>query len=307
MKEGIILKEHLGFFAELDPFGILERAYFPDRICVGSVIEDRNGGFDEPAGIMVLKVEENRVVIEWICVRPQVRMRGIGGRLMNLAFKIAAGRGCKEIMAVTAPYEDRDEICPGEKDFLEDYSFSRSEGHFEEYVSDAATLLRSIVPKCSEHEQKKTYALAALLEATEEALIAVSDPDLYRDFMYDGRYCLELSDPDISRILVRGKKIVGGITVQKCEDSLYVTGLAGEYGDCIIPALDAAREAVVKYGKNQIVKLIRYSDSYSGLAKDIFGTDPVVGSFYVADVVNYVKRMMSFEPVESLSNMSAFR
>ena len=63
MKTAIVLEEHLDYFAELDPFGLLKRALFPDRVCLGTVLERKDGWNDVPAALMILHMMEKKVIV----------------------------------------------------------------------------------------------------------------------------------------------------------------------------------------------------------------------------------------------------
>lgn len=127
MKTAILLEEHFDYFAELDPFELLDRALSPDRVCLGTVIEGKDGGYDIPAALMILRMTEEKAIVEWIFVRPELRMHGIGSDLMAHAFKVALAAGYDKLYLSREKSPDWKDICQYEDSFLEEYSFENEE------------------------------------------------------------------------------------------------------------------------------------------------------------------------------------
>ena len=70
-------KEELGLFDWLDPVGMLAGLELPNRFALAAAALPEDWS-DVPAGLFVAGLEEERMVIEWLCVDPERRNKGNG-------------------------------------------------------------------------------------------------------------------------------------------------------------------------------------------------------------------------------------
>ena len=127
MKTSILLDVHYDYFSELDPYGFLEKEDAKDRVCLGTVIEQKDGGDDIPAALMILKMEEQKTIVEWLFVRPEFRYHGLGASLMAHAFKSAEASGMDKLYLKIDKLPGRNRICLYKDDFFKEYSFKEEE------------------------------------------------------------------------------------------------------------------------------------------------------------------------------------
>ena len=304
MKTAIVLEEHLDYFAELDPFGLLKRALFPDRVCLGTVLERKDGGNDVPAALMILHMMEKKVIVEWIFVREELRKRGLGSTLMGYAFKAAVSAGCDRLYLSRDRLPDRDKLCVFEEDFLSDFNFTDEDEHSGEWIFSVEDLLKNPNMAKAAKDYSDTGALKSLDAGQQLKLkkyLIDNDED---NFLYDPAFADEFADPDVSRVLVDEKGIKGTIFVQNSEDDLYVTGLCGkDRKDDMDLCLGATMAASKKYGMDKKVHVIKYNDKDLDLVKDLVKKDPVETSLSSTSVDNYYNALEEFEPIQSFADI----
>ncbi len=150
-------------FDWLDPFGYLDRLELPHYFALAALAdygeadeEDAEEDADTaqveapdasgyrpgelPAGLMVCSVEPARLVIEWLCVEPQMQGRGIGAELLEKACFLALQIGREEVAArfVDAPETGR--ICRAAESYFAECLFEKSEELPGEWDIDARRL-----------------------------------------------------------------------------------------------------------------------------------------------------------------------
>ncbi len=307
MKEAILLKEHQIFFSELDPFNIMERAGFHDRIVIGTVIEDfKKGEHDVPAGLLILKLGEGQVTVEWIFVRAELRKHGIGTRLMRIAFGFAKKQKAEKLFLYSFDSDARKELCPLENDFLEEYSFypgkklcgewkASLEGVIKRTFRDKADLGKDITVPLSRFGRDEMISLRKEAEDLPNA-----------SFLFDPKAAFGLSDQNVSRVIIKEKRVVGIILVQCCDGTLYVTAMAGGDSEiCYGLVRGAANAALAKYGLKMRVRVIKYTDSFTDILKDAM-RDSIDNCIYEADVKTRDEKLESFLPLDSFYGMSSY-
>ena len=114
----IITRTYLELFAALDPFDFLRFGGMPDRVCLGTVIKGEQDEKDDPVGLMICRKTEAGIVVEWLFTDPLFRDQGVGSDLMRRAFEESEKRGFSKLYAYISDDDRREEVCPGEEDFL---------------------------------------------------------------------------------------------------------------------------------------------------------------------------------------------
>ncbi|MCR5402609.1 MAG: GNAT family N-acetyltransferase [Butyrivibrio sp.] len=304
MRTAIIIEEHFDFFADLDPFGYLDRAEFPDRVCIGSVAEGKDGGEDIPAGLMILHIMDEKVIVEWIYVRPEFRMHGIGSELMAYAFKAAQASGFERLYLSRDKVPGREDICLYEDDFLSEYSFENEENFSGEWTQVIKDLLDNPLLGEAATKHKKTKPLSSLddqkLLEFKELIIEKGD----HGFLYEPAYTDEFADRDVSRVIIDGGRITGGILVQYSGDDLYITGIYSEDRmDSIALCHGALMAAKEKYGEEKSVHILKYDDAYLELLTGLLGDECLKESICSASVDDYYEVLYSFEPFDEFYNI----
>ena len=228
MKIAVILSEHLKFFEELDPFGFLERGTFPDRVCIGAVVENEEAECDDPAGLLVLKLQVDYITVEWIYVKEEYRMQGIGGALMEYAFNVSEDVGFDKLRLYLNEMPGRPKYCPYEIEFLNDYCFVPVSELNGEFSTTVKKLLKHPVVGASADKNKKTVAAAELSDSQKQAFRKYVDKKDSTGFLYDKSYVMKFADKNISRVVQGKEGVSGAILVQNNGENLYVTGLSFE-------------------------------------------------------------------------------
>ena len=78
MKICKLKKEDRNYFLNMDPLMMLRRADFPNRFVLGAFRMDESTGTDIPAGLLIGCMEEERLIVEWLCVAAEQRLNGVG-------------------------------------------------------------------------------------------------------------------------------------------------------------------------------------------------------------------------------------
>ena len=107
MKTVRINEKIAGAFSGLDPFETLDRLPVKGSFVLGTVSEEDE--FDEPVGLLVGVIEDERLVIHWLFVDPDYRGEGIGSELLMLAFEEADRRGLSHVVARISDEYDMDD------------------------------------------------------------------------------------------------------------------------------------------------------------------------------------------------------
>ncbi len=95
-------------FRGLDPFETLDMLAMRGCFALGTVT-DFDEGVNEPAALLVAMIEDDRLVIHWLFVRPEYREMGMGSYLMLLAFEEADRRNLSQVVARISDEYDRDD------------------------------------------------------------------------------------------------------------------------------------------------------------------------------------------------------
>ena len=296
MKTAIILKEHLANFAELDPFGFLERADFPDRVCIGTVMEKKDGGDDIPAALMVLHIMEDKVIVEWLYVRDEMRKKGIGSELMAQAYKVALSSGYDRLYLSRSKNPNRNQLCLYEDDFLAEYNFEDEKPLPGEWTCSISDLIDN--PRMSKiaENYKDTVSLKNLDEEKKQALEEFLSGKDSEDFLFESSFALDLSDEEVSRVLIEDGIIKGAIFVQNVSDELYVTGLCGnEKKDNLDLCFGATMSASKKYGMDMPVHVLKYNDKNLDLVKELIKGQPLRTSICSSSVEDYYEAVDELE------------
>ena len=121
MKLVRIEKKDSDYFAELDPFGCLEKEVPFPVFVLGAVEEDKEG--DTPAGLIICYPDKSVIVVRWIYVLPGYRKQGVSDLLLNAVFEIAENEGKRYVGALIIKEYGRELVCPDEEVFFKMQGF----------------------------------------------------------------------------------------------------------------------------------------------------------------------------------------
>ena len=307
MKEGVILKEHRIFFEMLDPLGFMDRAEFPDRVVIGTVVEDKKGGHDVPAGLLVLRITEKNVTIEWLFVLPELRHHGIGSRLMRLAFDVAQNAGHDRIEAYTCDRTGRRTLCPFQDEFFDEYSFVKSTELGGEWQESLEGIISAAFVRKGDPDKDSSIALGLI---DREMLPELSSKAILLPgacFSYDLEKCFELADSKVSRVIRSDDELEGVILAQEASNKLYITGMAAkDKRTCDMLVRGFANAAIQKkYRPKTRVCVLKYSENYADILSE-YMTVKYDNYIYDAGISERAQVLDRFKPLESLSNISSF-
>ena len=295
MKIAVLVPEHRNLFADMDPFFFLERGDFPNRICVGAVEEKAGKEADDPAGLMILKLGETTVTLEWIFVKGEYRMKGIGTALMEYAFSFAQDMGAAHLALYLSQNRERTLLCPYESEFLNEYSFIPVSVLSGEWSTDIGSLIKHPAIGVGADKNKATVPVSELKGRRFDALKEYVSGQPATDFLYNREFIVDLSDKDVSRVVLSNVGISGAIFVQESGQSLYVTGLCSSARlDELALLHGALLSAKKKYGADKRIVVLECGEKYKGMLKGLFAGEPVRSCFYEATVKDYMNNLDSF-------------
>ncbi|MBR4528933.1 MAG: hypothetical protein IKO80_01515 [Lachnospiraceae bacterium] len=87
MKITRLWQDEAKYFAHLDPYGFMDRAWLPGGFAYAATVN--TGEEDEPLGLLVGSRDKELVTAEWICVDPEKRFCGVGEELLVRLFETA--------------------------------------------------------------------------------------------------------------------------------------------------------------------------------------------------------------------------
>ena len=306
MKITELRKEHRDFFADMDPLMFLERTEFPDRVClvafIGEEDDEKAKGKDIPAGLLIYRKAKECLMIEWVCVRAQYRYDGVGSELVDKVFGIAQEKGMDTVEIYLNGEYGREEICPGEEDYIDDFLFGGEKKLFGEWLIETRNLLKSAV--CSETDPKEFQCRClkdiAPSQLNSDLKTLVSKEEF--NALYDmSEYGFGPIDRETGFISYMGNKPSGAILTVMSGETLYVTGfIASRKSEASMLARYAIKAAGKKYGGSQEVRIIKYTEDYTDIieavAAGLKGVKPVRNTVYSADVKKHIETVAAFVP-----------
>ena len=298
MKITGIKKEHLDLFADMDPLEYLERADFPDRICLGAFLEDEETGTDDPAGLMILRKSEDSLTVEWICVRAKYRYRGVGSSLMDHAYEMADDMGFKKLQIYLNSDYGRDEICPGEEDFVEEFNIEDSEELYGEWIAETRDLSKLDFMESEDVPEMSCHSLIEMDARRVKEFLGKQNENEDSAFLYNPKNAgARILDDDTSMFLVRDGKISGAVLSQMCGETLFVVGfLANSKSEAKMLLKHFVKSVGRKYGARQEIRVIKYTDLYNEISKDILHIGKIENRMYISDVEKHFVAKERFVP-----------
>ena len=273
MKIGWLKKNQRHFFVDMDPFLMLERLDIPGYFALAASKTDAAGAQELPAGLLLAVMKADRLVIEWIYVRKEFRMRGIGDGLMQAAFTVARQNGIRQVSAYVNEEWGRELVCPNEGLFLDAYGFTEKQPLAGERLTSIRELSEQLprtnvtasrgimVPLQQLTRTQEEDALASLCALPQAQMLyppvkgkALLDDELSVLLKSRGEVCGGLLIQCIARTRY---ELIGGKLTQTKEQVLYPVYLCAETDDEAYMLFDAALQAAVKkYSKDTEVHIL---------------------------------------------------
>ncbi len=298
MKIAEIQKEDWDLFADMDPLEYLERAELPDRICLGAFLENEDTGADDPAGLMILRKTDDSLTVEWVCVRAHQRYRGVGSSLMDHAYEMADEMGFKKLQIYMNSDYGRDEICPGEEDFLEEFNIEKTEELYGEWTAETRVLSKLDL-------MKNEDAPGVICKSLKE--VGAKSANEFLGKLYDNEDAVLLYDPkkggagildeDTCVFSVKEGRITGAVLTQMCGETLFVVGFtAATKKEALMLLKHFIKKAGSTYGQTQEIRVIQYTDLYLEVTEDLLHADKIENRIYISDVEKHFMAVEKFVP-----------
>ncbi len=263
MKIALMQEDYRDMFLDMDPLGYTERDRFPGRITMVATVEDDWQRGDQPAGLIVVNRREDRLVIEWLCVREKFRTEGVGEALLDAALRGATAEGLSVMSAYINDEYGRDIVCPHEREYLLDHMFEEEEELSGEWIDEARMVL-----KCAEKESincEGVLPVSKMSGAMREQMLA----QLHRDeahnvSVYPVEDAMHLIDPTLSGMILHKDDTYSVLLAQKCNDTIYPVVFSAKDDDAMMKLLVyTAKTAEEAYGPKTLIRIIESSDRYT--------------------------------------------
>lgn len=217
-------------------------------------IEDGN-----PVGAALWELETNKVRLLSIAVESNHRRMGIGTELLRYSMKVLHQLDCHGVYAITLPEEE------AVANLLKSFGMV---AEAEESASFKISLEEVEKIKYFQSNSNHTVSLKEVLPSTYSHF-------LNQNFsMNTEMFRKELFEQECSRFIVRDKKIVAGIWVEKEEQELSVAWLysvSNKPEEVFYLLQDAVREAKNRYDKDTVIIFTCYSETLLKIIQKLFG------------------------------------
>ena len=227
MKIILLNEKNVNAFRELDPFETLDRFSDPECLALGAV--SQVGRFDEPAGLLVYTIEQDRLIIHWLFVRSEFREHGLGSYLLMLAFEEADRRDLAQVAVRISDEYDMDDPEQSSWEFFVNDIFKEVEE--DEYVwrTSMKEMIKILDRDNVINENASSNAGIMNLRALSAKDRNEAIKSLNKHFSVNIEIpiweLLVKSDPDISFIRKSDNDYVGIISARKESRTLYVVEL----------------------------------------------------------------------------------
>lgn len=217
----------IDMFVDMDPLMYTERLAMPDRMAIGATVFDEKLKEERPAGLMMCIRRHNMLFIEWLAVRREYRVQGIGEALLIRAFEAAQRERLPQVCAYMNEEYGRGEICPGDREYFMDRLFQRQLELPGEWELEAGQLLKKLSAK---ETGEKTVARSLQSVGKTEGLRLIEELKKEKNFEenYDLAGHYRLLSHDESFLYERGGRIKAAIFLQRAGESLYQVGFYAE-------------------------------------------------------------------------------
>lgn len=298
MKITQITKENREYFLSMDPLMMMEYLDYPDTFGLAATVEDEESPKDIPAGLAIVTMMPDSLMINWLCVEEEYRIQGIGEQLLARIFDIAESRGNDTISAYFNQQFGRDMYCAGEEEYFRQRLFEKEKEFPGEWLTDLRTLLNLPQWKQDVTSSHKVISLSKLpsyrrkeslsLLPQAEGKLACADLELSA-LLYDGdRACgillaqlvkIDYYDLENEKLIKRTKEVLCPVYLQteSLEDSKVL----------VKAVLDAAKEKCAPETEVHIVIKQMMKEEYVSLLESLPPYSKVEGKLLVAEVKDY--------------------
>ena len=298
MKITQITQEHREYFLSMDPLMMMEYLDYPHTFGLAAIVEDEESEKNIPAGLAIVTMMPDSLMIHWMCVEEEYRIQGIGEQLLAKIFDIAEERGNDTISAYFNQMFGRDMFCAGEEEYFRQRLFEEEKEFPGEWLTDLRTLLNLPQWKQEGTTSRKAFLLSKLpsyrwreylsLFPEAESKIPFADLEL-SPLLYDGdRACgillvqqvkMDYYDLENENLIKRTKEVLCPIYLQaeSLEDSKAL----------VKAVLAAAKEKCSPETEVHIIIRQMKKEEYKPLLESLPPYSKVEGKLLVANVREY--------------------
>ena len=231
MKTFRIDAETVDYFRGLDPFETLDRLIMKDSFILGATTsqEDESSDKEEPTGLMVCTIEDDRLVLQWLFVVPEYREMGLGSYLLMLAFEEADRRNLAQVaVRISDEYDKNDPSWDSWGFFVNDiFKQADAEGSVWRTSMKDMTVFLEKYRRINENSAKATGLIP--LEDLSGAELAKAVEELNRSFAVNMDQSVEKliysADPKMSFVKKKKDDYVGIILMRMGSRTWYMDAL----------------------------------------------------------------------------------
>lgn len=216
-----IQKEHIPYFKELDFYDALDQLVWPDYFAIGATIQNDEDGKDHPVGLMVARIDEDRIVITWLYVSEMYRGLDIGSGFVSLMFKESKARGFDTLSVRIPAIYEKNGLPWNPRGFFGASRFATEEVELPEWNFFAASLYGR---KDIFLRTKKMDDIRPFSELSDESLKRLYQMVAKKhgsSLPYDIHTIRPYVDRELSYVLIDNKEVKGIIFVQKTGNNIY--------------------------------------------------------------------------------------
>ena len=273
------------YFDWLDPFRRLDRLVLPHYFALVGVtgIEGKND--ESPSALLVASMEDDRLVVEWLCVDPAQRYEGLGGEMLDKLFELAKKQGLSKVAVRILEKDELSELNTESELYFAEQCFDSEELLPGEWSAEMFKLLKGSFFK----KNASDYPMAKTIREVSAGLLKDAIGKLWDD---DKAWRLSdvpgepgIYDPDLSSALVDEDEICGLFLVQRVGDICYPSFMYAEseqeFLALVLRSAGAAREVM---SPDEEIRLIARSEECAAMAAKIFPGGKHESKMLVADL-----------------------
>ena len=276
--------EEKRYFDWMDPYGFLSRLALPHYFALAACVRGEDGG-DVPSGLLVGSIEEERIIVEWICVAPEIREQGVGDALLDKVFEIARENNFSQ---VGAGFIDDPDLKKAEEAALE-YFRERGFWEDEDRPGEWNILVEQlgVTPYFKEDKQSfpATKTLSELSAGEVRNAIKTLGASDKASRLFDLTKCTADYDLKLSTVLIADDEPCGLFLVIRADDICYPVFMYAESErEKKALILKAAKAARKELPSESVICLIAADDETADLAESLFPNEKTESVLLLADV-----------------------
>ena len=287
MKITFMNDKNKDFFTDMDPLLFLEREELKNRLCLVAAMEDEETGFDDPAGVLLISQEKDRLVFEWLYVKEEYRARGVGEKLLLAGCDAAVQQGLPYGSAMVSRDPDRELICPQDAEYLREHLFLYEEPLAGEWAGE----LRMLKP-LKEKGKKPKFPVRTLDSVGKKELsefLTRLDQMEEAVRLYPMADTVSELDASVSVVLFDEQNPAGALLFKNCGDTLYPVCFYAESEHVAAELLEAFLEAAgKKYSGSKEIRVIKYGDRYNDLLRRVLPVGHTESMLYTCHLDEYI-------------------